>query len=180
MRPDWYNRSVLDAEHQADRFTRAGRTGVVLRFGFLYGPGDDMTLMLVDAVRRGWYPLLGAADGYSSWVTHEDAAAAIVAALDVPAGVYNVVDDQPLRRRELGRRGRAARRGQAAPAPARLGRGARWPGQPDPRAFSTDLEPEAPEGERMAAKVPDGPGRVRRGDRGEVGEDHAPRWPKRR
>lgn len=102
VRPDWYNRSVLDAEHQADRFTRAGRTGVVLRFGFLYGPGDDMTLMLVDAVRRGWYPLLGAADGYSSWVTHQDAAAAIVAALDVPAGVYNVVDDQPLRRRELG------------------------------------------------------------------------------
>jgi nucleoside-diphosphate-sugar epimerase len=101
VRPARYNRSVLDAEEQADRFTRAGRTGVVLRFGFLYGPGDAMTLQLMDAVRRGWYPLFGRPEGYSSWAAHEDAATAVVAALRVPAGVYNVVDDQPMRRREL-------------------------------------------------------------------------------
>jgi 2-alkyl-3-oxoalkanoate reductase len=101
FRPDWYNRSVLDAERQADTLTRAGWAGVVLRFGLLYGPADDNSLMLIDAIRRGWYPLLGSPDGYSSWVTHEDAAAAVAAALTVPAGVYNVVDDQPLRRREL-------------------------------------------------------------------------------
>jgi nucleoside-diphosphate-sugar epimerase len=101
VRPARYNRSVLDAEEQADRFTHAGRTGMVLRFGFLYGPGDAMTLQLVDAVRRGWYPLFGRPEGYSSWAAHEDAATAVVAALGVPAGVYNVVDDQPLRRREL-------------------------------------------------------------------------------
>ena len=64
VRPGRYNRSVLDAERQADRLTRAGRAGVVLRFGLLYGPGDDLTLMLVDAVRRGWYPLFGRPDGY--------------------------------------------------------------------------------------------------------------------
>ena len=74
MRPGRYNRSILDAERQADRFTRAGRAGVVLRFGYLYGPGDDPTLMLVDAVRRGWYPLFGRPDGYSSWLAHHDAA----------------------------------------------------------------------------------------------------------
>ena len=101
VRPGWYNRSVLAAEEQAARFTRAGRTGVVLRFGWLYGPRDAMSVMLVDAIRRGWYPLFGQPEGYSSWVTHEDAAAAAVAALAAPAGSYNVVDDEPLRRREL-------------------------------------------------------------------------------
>ena len=102
QRPDWYNRSILDAERQMDRLTRAGREGVVLRFGWLYGPDDELTFMLLDGVRRGWFPLLGRAEGYSSWLAHEDGAAAVVAALDVPAGAYNVVEDHPLRRRELG------------------------------------------------------------------------------
>jgi uncharacterized protein YbjT (DUF2867 family) len=34
-------------------------------------------------------------------VAHDDAATAVVAALGLPAGVYNVADDEPLRRREL-------------------------------------------------------------------------------
>jgi nucleoside-diphosphate-sugar epimerase len=33
-------------------------------------------------------------------VTNEDAAYAVVAALGLPAGTYNVTDDEPLRRRE--------------------------------------------------------------------------------
>jgi 2-alkyl-3-oxoalkanoate reductase len=34
-------------------------------------------------------------------VAHDDAATAVVAALGLPAGVYNVADDELLRRREL-------------------------------------------------------------------------------
>jgi nucleoside-diphosphate-sugar epimerase len=101
VRPARYNRSTLDAEANADRFTRAGRVGVVLRFGLLYGPGDALTLQIVDAIRRGWFPLFGRPEGYSSWAAHDDAARAVVAALGVPAGIYNVVEDDPLRRREL-------------------------------------------------------------------------------
>lgn len=101
MRPGRYNRAVLDAEAQATRFTRAGRVGVVLRFALLYGPGDEITRTLVDSIRRGWSPFLGRAEGFISWVTQDDAAAAVVAALEAPAGIYNVVDDLPLRRREL-------------------------------------------------------------------------------
>ena len=33
-------------------------------------------------------------------MSHDDAATAAAAALDIPAGAYNVVDDQPLTRRE--------------------------------------------------------------------------------
>ncbi len=46
-------------------------------------------------------PIPGAADSYFSSVSHDDAAAAVVAALDAAPGIYNVVDDEPLRRREF-------------------------------------------------------------------------------
>lgn len=101
LAPARYNRSVLDAEAAADRFTQAGRTGVVLRFGFFYGPGDTPTRQIVDSVRKGWFPLVGRPDAYTSWVRHEDAASAVVAALRLQAGVYNVVEDEPPTRREL-------------------------------------------------------------------------------
>jgi nucleoside-diphosphate-sugar epimerase len=101
VQPARYNRATLDAEAQAHRFTGEGRVGVVLRFGMFYGPHDASTTQLLDAVRRGWFPLFGRPDGYISWSAHEDAASAVVAALGVPAGVYNVVEDEPMRRREL-------------------------------------------------------------------------------
>jgi nucleoside-diphosphate-sugar epimerase len=99
--PERYNRSTLEAEAQADRLSQSGRTGVVLRFGLLYGPDDEGTHQMIESVRRGMFPLPGRPEGYSSWVTHADAAGAIVAALGVPAGVYNVVEDAPMLRIEL-------------------------------------------------------------------------------
>jgi nucleoside-diphosphate-sugar epimerase len=101
VRPANYNRAALDAEAQADRFTRAGRLGVVLRFGWFYGPGDRVTLLMLDSVRRGWSPFFGRPEGYTTWVSHEDAASAVVATLRVPAGIYNVVENEPLPRREV-------------------------------------------------------------------------------
>src|SRR5262249_52741545 len=91
--------SVLDAEASAERFTQSGRTGVVLRFAAFYG-SDPQTQDIVNFVRRGWAIIPGSPDAFFSAVSHEDAASAVVAALNVPAGIYNVVDDEPLRRRE--------------------------------------------------------------------------------
>jgi nucleoside-diphosphate-sugar epimerase len=101
LRPAPYNRSVLDAESNAERFINARRVGVVLRFGAFYGPDDPFTLQMVNVVRRGWFPLFGRPEGYFSFVTHEDAATAVVASLGVGAGIYNVVEHEPMRRREL-------------------------------------------------------------------------------
>jgi nucleoside-diphosphate-sugar epimerase len=56
---------------------------------------------MMGAVRRGWFPLFGNPDGYFSFVAQEDAATAVLAALAVPAGIYNVVEHEPMRRREL-------------------------------------------------------------------------------
>jgi len=71
--------------------------GVALRYGFFYGPntwyGEDGTV--VDQVRRRAMPLIGQGQGVWSWIHIEDAALATVAALTAPAGIYNVVDDDP-------------------------------------------------------------------------------------
>lgn len=100
VHPARYNQSVLDAEAAAERFTRGGRTGVVLRFAQFYGPDSGFTLDAIRFVQKGWAAALGSPNGFVSSVSHDDAAAAVVAALGVPAGTYNVVDDEPLRRRE--------------------------------------------------------------------------------
>jgi nucleoside-diphosphate-sugar epimerase len=95
-----YNRAVLDAEAATDRFTQRGGAGVVLRFAGFYGPDSPQLHDLLKYVRKGFAPLPGAADAFFSSVSHDDAATAAVAALNVPTGIYNVVDDEPLRRRE--------------------------------------------------------------------------------
>lgn len=68
--------------------------GAVLRYGSLYGPGaiEDQ----VELVRRRQFPLVGRAQGYSSWVHLDDAASATVLAVEQAAtGVFNIVDDDP-------------------------------------------------------------------------------------
>jgi nucleoside-diphosphate-sugar epimerase len=98
--PASYVRSVLDAESAADEFTRSGGTGVVLRFSFFYGPDSSFTTDMIKSVRRGFAPALGGGDAYMSSLWLDDAASAVLAALSVPAGIYNVTDDVPMCRRE--------------------------------------------------------------------------------
>ncbi len=100
VHPGSYNRSALDAEAVAERFTQQGRTGIVLRFANFYGPDSPATLETIKYVRRGWAPIFGGPDAFYPSLSHDDAASAVVAALEVPAGIYNVADDEPLRRRE--------------------------------------------------------------------------------
>lgn len=101
-RPAKYNRTSMDAEASAQRVTAAGRAGIALRFALFYGGSEDCyTRDVLRYARRGWLPLFGKPDGYVPTVTHDDAARAVAAALVAPAGVYNVVDDEPLTRRAL-------------------------------------------------------------------------------
>lgn len=97
--PASYNRTILDAERSAQRFTDAGGAGVVLRFAALYGP-DHMLREMLDVMRKGWSPIPGNPRAYFTSVSQEDAASAVVAALDVPAGIYNVAEVEPMRRSE--------------------------------------------------------------------------------
>ena len=99
LAPVRYNRSILDAEASAARFAASRDAGVIVRFAAFYGP-DAFTLReSADMVRRGWSPLPGSPDAYVSSISHDDAAAAVVAVLDAPSGIYNVSDDEPVTRR---------------------------------------------------------------------------------
>jgi 2-alkyl-3-oxoalkanoate reductase len=98
--PARYNRTIVDAERAAERFTESGRTGIVLRFGTFYGPDAVQFGDLVSAIRRGFAPLPSRPQAYISSISHDDAATAVVACLQAPAGIYNIVDDEPVRRRD--------------------------------------------------------------------------------
>jgi nucleoside-diphosphate-sugar epimerase len=95
--PTSYNKSVLDAERSAQRFTASGGTGVVLRFGGLYGP-DALLAEMLNLMRKGMSPVPGDPGAFLSSLSQDDAATAVVAALGVPGGTYNVVEDEPMRR----------------------------------------------------------------------------------
>jgi nucleoside-diphosphate-sugar epimerase len=102
IRPVPYNETTLDAEVSAERFARQGGRGVVLRFAYFYGPNDRFTGDVFSYVMRGWLPLLGHPDAYFSTCHHDDAATAVVAALNLPSGTYNVVDNDPLTHGQFG------------------------------------------------------------------------------
>lgn len=75
-----------------------GVEGVVLRYGFFYGPGTGISLGggLVELVRHRHWPIVGAGRGVWSFVHVDDAAAATLAAVgNGVGGVYNVADDEP-------------------------------------------------------------------------------------
>jgi nucleoside-diphosphate-sugar epimerase len=86
---DGMERSVVGAD---------GLEGLVLRYGWFYGPGTYFGEegSLAREVRKRRFPVVGSGAGMFSWIHVDDAAGATVAAVEHGApGVYNVVDDEP-------------------------------------------------------------------------------------
>jgi nucleoside-diphosphate-sugar epimerase len=96
LEPIAYTRTVLDAEVAIERFASQGGAGVVLRFAGFYGPDAIQVKPVIAGVRHGWSVLPGSRDAFISSVSHDDAAQAVVAALEADSGAYNVSDDEPL------------------------------------------------------------------------------------
>lgn len=93
-------RANLAAETNAQRFSAAGGTGIVLRFGWFYGPGATHSEQMLAQARHHVGLVLGPPGSYVSSIHVADAGAAVAAALTAPAGTFNVVDDEPLTKRE--------------------------------------------------------------------------------
>lgn len=94
----WGNRSCVDAEAVARSVTVAGGTGLALRFAMFYAEDSAHISTFRAVARRGWFALPGEPESYTSWVDVDDAAAAVVAALGAPPGVYNVAAPDPVQR----------------------------------------------------------------------------------
>lgn len=91
-----FTEAVKAAEASAERFCASGGTGVALRFGMFYAGDARHTRDLLKYARRGLFALPGPSGSFRPNIHADDAAQAVVAALGVEAGVYNVTDDQPL------------------------------------------------------------------------------------
>jgi nucleoside-diphosphate-sugar epimerase len=91
--------AVAELERQTLQTKRL--EGVVLRYGWFYGPGtnyDPVDGSIPRSVRKGRSPIVGAGAGTYSFIELEDAARATMVALDrAKPGVYNIVDDEPAR-----------------------------------------------------------------------------------
>jgi nucleoside-diphosphate-sugar epimerase len=77
--------------------------GVVLRYGFFYGPGTYYAPdgFMVNLVRKRQMPIVGSGEGRTSFIHVDDAAAATVRALDHGGpGIYNITDDHPATQKE--------------------------------------------------------------------------------
>jgi nucleoside-diphosphate-sugar epimerase len=102
--PEPWGRSVQALHVLEDAVTKTeGLEGVVLRYGFFYGPGSayDSDGYYAREVRRRRFPIVGHGGGVFSFVHVDDAAAATVAAVEGGApGIYNVTDDEPAPLRE--------------------------------------------------------------------------------
>ncbi len=97
--PGAFGESVEATVSLEDQVTSAeGLAGLVLRYGWFYGPGTYFGLdgSTAEDVRRRRFPIVGGGSGISSFIHLDDAAAATVAAVERGApGIYNVVDDEP-------------------------------------------------------------------------------------
>jgi nucleoside-diphosphate-sugar epimerase len=103
--PDSYPNSKgnLAAEANAARFAKTGAHSVVLRLGLFYGPGARHSEQFLALARHHVVPLMGRPESYVSSIHVADGGIAVAAALQVPPGVYNVVDDRPLTKQEYAR-----------------------------------------------------------------------------
>ena len=94
-------REVTELEHRL--LGTPSIQGIVLRYGFFYGPGTwfNPDGDVARQVRQQQFPIIGNGEGVWSWLHIEDAALATIAAAEQGSpGIYLIANDQPLAVRE--------------------------------------------------------------------------------
>lgn len=87
-------RGLVESVQSLEQSVLELEQGIVLRYGLFYGPGTWYAPdgLMAQQARRGE---LSADEGITSFVHVDDAARATLLALDWPAGIVNIVDDEP-------------------------------------------------------------------------------------
>jgi 2-alkyl-3-oxoalkanoate reductase len=94
-------REITELEERLLRNTNI--EGIVLRYGFFYGPGTwfNPDGDVANQVRQQQFPIIGNGEGVWSWLHIEDAAIATATAVERGnPGIYLIANDQPLPVRE--------------------------------------------------------------------------------
>src|ERR1700741_1201628 len=94
-------REITELEHRL--LGNPNLEGIVLRYGFFYGPGTwfNPDGDVARQVRQQQFPIIGNGEGVWSWLHIEDAALATIAAAERGTpGIYLIANDQPLAVRE--------------------------------------------------------------------------------
>jgi nucleoside-diphosphate-sugar epimerase len=96
----WSGIAVMEtmraAEETAARFGSGGGTAVVLRFGSLYSETSEQLQAQVAFLEARTAFVPGSGGNYWPYLASDDAGRAVAQALGVPAGTYNVADDDPV------------------------------------------------------------------------------------
>lgn len=102
LRPGWpvseapETAPAAAAEHAAALFASLGGHSVVLRLGWPCGPREAITRQVVSAARRGWRLIDGDPAAWIAMIAESDAAQAVLPALSVAPGTYNLTDGLPV------------------------------------------------------------------------------------
>jgi nucleoside-diphosphate-sugar epimerase len=94
-------RELTELEHRL--LGNPNMEGIVLRYGFFYGPGTwfNPDGDVAQQVRQQQFPIVGNGEGVWSWLHIEDAAIATIATAERGnPGIYLIANDQPLALRE--------------------------------------------------------------------------------
>jgi nucleoside-diphosphate-sugar epimerase len=86
-------RDALEAEAEAQKLTRRGGRAVILRFAAFCAADSSQSLEMAERARRHRLALIGPSRNWFTSIHLDDAAAATLAALRAPAGIY---DDDPV------------------------------------------------------------------------------------
>ena len=149
-------RGAFAGEREALRFSEAGGRGVVLRFGGFYGPDAPSTLDTIRMAQLRRLPQFGSGVNFFSSIYTVDAGRAVAAALQVPAGIYNVTDDEPIRFYEyIEAVARAARARKPLHLPGFIGRWVFWRSVELLFAITASLEREIEASFRLEAIGPE-------------------------
>ncbi|SFI21474.1 NAD-dependent epimerase/dehydratase family protein [Bradyrhizobium sp. Gha] len=98
-------RRTLEAIRYLERTvtTSSVPEGIVLRYGFFYGPETGtLSPAMRDQLRQRRVPVIGGGGGHWSFIHTEDAASATLAAVERgrSGNIYNIVDDHPAQVRD--------------------------------------------------------------------------------
>ena len=92
--------AALEGEREAERLTKEGGKGIVLRFAGFYGADAPSSPEMLEMARRRMLAQIGPGTNYFSSIYVPDAGRAVASVVNAPAGIYNVCDDEPVLFRE--------------------------------------------------------------------------------